>query len=52
MKRNLTKTSLGEVNSNQPQKNFETIEIKISSIDDNWSSDLLDTNDYNNTNNS
>ena len=46
MKKNLTKIFIDEIYSKAPKKNYPTNKINIKSIDDTWSSDLLDMNDY------
>ena len=46
MKRDLTKIFIDEIYSTPPKKNFSTNKAIIKSIDDNWSSDLIDMNDY------
>ena len=46
MKRDLTKIFIDEIYSNPPKKNYPTNKTVIKSIDDTWSSDLLDMNDY------
>ena len=45
-KRDLIKTFINEIYSRPPNKNYETNKTMIKSIDDTWSSDLLDMNDY------
>ena len=45
MKKDLTKRFIDEIYSKPPNKNFPTNKAMIKSIDDNWSSDLLDMND-------
>ena len=45
-KRDLTKTFIDEIYSKPPKKNYPTNKTIIKSIDDTWSSDLLDMNDY------
>ena len=51
MKKDLTKTFINEIYSKPPLRNYPTNEIMIKSIDDTWSSDLLDMNDYGPKNN-
>ena len=46
MKKDLTKIFIDEIYSELPKKNYSTNKINIKSIDDTWSSDLLDMNDY------
>ena len=46
MKKDLTKLFIDEVYSKPPKKNYPTNKTIIKSIDDTWSSDLLDMNDY------
>ena len=46
MKRDLTKIFVDEIYSKPPNKNYRTNKTIIKSIDDTWSSDLLDMNDY------
>ena len=46
MKKDLTKIFIDEVYSKSPRKNYESNRIMIKSIDDTWSSDLLDMNDH------
>ena len=46
MKRDLTKIFIDEIYSTPPKKNYPTNKTIIKSIDDTWSSDLLDRNDY------
>ena len=46
MKRDLTKTFIDEICSTPPKKNYPTNKTIIKSIDDTWSSDFLDMNDY------
>ena len=50
-KRDLIKIFIDEISSRPPNKNYETIKTIIKSIDDTWSSDLLDMNDYGTKNN-
>ena len=52
MKRELLRIFINEINSSSHEKNYEANKIMTKSIDDNWSSDLLDLNDYGPTNNS
>ena len=51
VKRDLTKIFVDEIYSKLPHKNYETNRTMIKSIDDTWSSDLLDMNDYGHKNN-
>ena len=51
MKKDLTKIFTDEVYSKPPTKNYPTNKTIIKSIDDTWSSDLLDMNDYGPKNN-
>ena len=51
MKKDLTKMFIDEVYSKPPKKNYPTNKTIIKSIDDTWSSDLLDLNDYGPKNN-
>ena len=51
MKKDLIKIFINEVYSPSPKKKHETNKTMIESIDDNWSSDLLDMNDYGTKNN-
>ena len=46
MKKDLTKIFIDEIYSKPPKKNYPTNKTIIKSIDDTWSSDLLDMNDY------
>ena len=46
MKKDITKIFINEIYSPSPRKNYETNKTMIQSIDDTWSSDLLDVNDY------
>ena len=48
---NLTKIFIDEIYSKPPKKNYPTKKTIIKSIDDTWSSDLLDMNDYGPENN-
>ena len=50
-KRDLTKIFIDEIYSKPPKKNYSTNKTIIKSIDDTWSSDLLDMNDYSIKNN-
>ena len=50
-KKDLTKIFIDEIYSKPPKKNYPTNKTKIKSIDDTWSSDLLDMNDYGPKNN-
>ena len=45
------KKFIDEIFSSSPKKNYETNNTMIKSFDDNWSSDLLDVNDYGPENN-
>ena len=51
IKRDLIKIFIDEIYSRPPNKNYETNKTMIKSIDDTWSSDLLDMNDYGPKNN-
>ena len=51
MKKDLTKIFFDEFYSNPPKKNYPTKKTMIKSIDDTWSSDLLDMNEYGTKNN-
>ena len=51
VKRDLIKIFIDEIYSKSPNKNYETNKTMIKSIDDTWSSDLLDMNDYGPKNN-
>ena len=51
MKKNLKKIFIDEFYSKTPKKNYPTNKTIIKSIDDTWSSDLLDMNDYGPKNN-
>ena len=46
MKKDITKIFIDEIYSKSPHKNYETNKTMIKSIDDTWSSDSLDMNDY------
>ena len=46
MKKDLTKIFIDEIYSSPPKNKYPTNKTKIESIDDTWSSDLLDMNDY------
>ena len=50
-KRDLIKIFIEEIYIRSPNKNYETNKTMIKSIDDTWSSDLLDMNDYGPKNN-
>ena len=50
-KRDLIKILIHEIYSKRPKKNYETNKTMSKSIDDTWSSDLLDMNDYKPENN-
>ena len=45
-KRDITKIFIEEIYSSPPKKIYETNKTIIKSIDNTWSSDLLDLNDY------
>ena len=49
--KDLIKTFVDEIYSKSPHKKYETNKTMIKSIDDTWSSDLLDMNDYGPKNN-
>ena len=51
MRKDLLKIVIDEIYSSSPKKNYETNKTMIKSIDDTWSSDLLDMNDYGPNNN-
>ena len=51
MKKDLTKIFIDEVYSKPPKENYPTNKTMIKSVDDTWSSDLLDMNDYGPKNN-
>ena len=51
MKKDRTKIFVDEIYSSPPKNNYLTNKTKIKSIDDTWSSDLLDMNDYGPKNN-
>ena len=51
MGKDLTKTFINEIYSKPPLRNYPTNKIMIRSIDDTWSSDLFDMNDYGPKNN-
>ena len=51
MKKELNEIFINEVYSPSPKKNYETNKTMIKSIDDSWSSDLLDVNDHGPKNN-
>ena len=51
MKKDLTKIFIDEIFSKAPKKKYPTNKTMIKSIDDTWSSDLLDKNDYGSENN-
>ena len=51
MGKDLTKTFINEIYSKPLLRNYPTNKIMIKSIDDTWSSDLLDMNDYGPKNN-
>ena len=44
--KDLIKNFVDEIYSTPPKKNYPTIKTMIKSIDDTWSSDLLDMKDY------
>ena len=46
VKKDLTEIFIDEIYSKPPNKNYSTNKTIIKSIDDTWSSDLLDMNDY------
>ena len=46
VKKDNTRTFIDEIYSSPPKKNFPTNMTIVKSIDDTWSSDLLDMNDY------
>ena len=46
LKKDNIKIFIDEFHSKPPHRNYETNKIMIKSIDDTWSSDLLDMNDY------
>ena len=46
MKKDLTTIFINEIYSKAPKRNYPTIKTIIKSIDDTWSSDLLDMKDY------
>ena len=46
MKRDLTKIFIDKIYSTPTKKNYPTNKTIIKSIDDTWSSDILDMNDY------
>ena len=50
-KRDLTEIFIDEIYSKPPLRNYPTNKTIIKSIDDTWSSDLLDMNDYGTKNN-
>ena len=45
MKKDITKIFINKIYSPSPKKKYETNKTKIKSIDDTWSSDILDMND-------
>ena len=45
-KKDLPKIFVDEIYSMSPHKNYETNKTMIKSIDNTWSPDLLDMNDY------
>ena len=51
MKKDLIKIIINELYSSSPKKNYPTNKTIIKSIDDTWSSGLLDMNDYGPLNN-
>ena len=51
MKKELIETFVDEIYSKPPMRNYLTNKTIIKSIDDTWSSDLLDMNDYGTKNN-
>ena len=46
MKKDLTKNFIDEIYSSPPENNYPTNKTIIKSIDDSWSSDLSDINEY------
>ena len=46
IKKDLIQFFIDEIYSKPPTKNYPTNRTNIKSIDNNWSSDLLDMNDY------
>ena len=46
MKKDITKTFIDEIYSSPPRNNYPTNKTIIKSIDETWSSDLVDRNDY------
>ena len=44
--KDIAKIFIDEIYSSPPKINYPTIKTKINTIDDTWSSDLLDRNDY------
>ena len=50
-KRDITKIFIDEIYSKPPKKNYPTNKIVYKGIDDTWSVDLLDFNDYKPANN-
>ena len=51
IKKDIIKIYINGIHSKSPHKNFDTNKTMIKSIDDTWSSDLLDMNDYGPKNN-
>ena len=51
VKKNKVKIFIDEIYTKSPQKNYEANKTMIKSIDDTWSSDLIDMNDYSSKNN-
>ena len=51
IRKDLIKIFINEIYSRPPNKNYETNKTMNKSIDDTWSSDLLDMNDYSPKNN-
>ena len=51
MKKDLTRIFIDEIYSSPPKNKYPTIKTMIKYIDDTWSSDLLDMNDYGPKNN-
>ena len=51
MKRGITKIFINEIYTQPPNRNYPTNKTIVKSIDDIWSSDLLDMNDYGPKNN-
>ena len=51
MKKDLTQIFIDEIYSKSLHKNYETNKTMVKSIDNTWSSDFLDMNDYSPKNN-